>query len=677
MSLFTRSRQLPDRDKTNAEEGPAPDGPAPHPPAEAAPGDAAAASDDTAADEGMARDAADEAVADSVPADAAVAGGGAGTGRGWRDKYPGAARALAWGATALSVGVVLFALLLPSRLALITPSAFLHIPVEAVLGAGVLLLLPPVPRRVAAVVAGVFLGLVTILNLLDIGYNEFLGRGFNVVLDWILLDDAQSYLEDSLGSTTAKLAVVGVVVLVLVLFAVLTLACLRIGKVMARNNAVATRTVLVLGTAWVVCSALGLQVSGAPIASRNTVVLVQNRVKWVKATLKDEREFKKLAAVDSFGDVPGDQLLTGLRGKDVIFTFIESYGRSAIEDPEIAPGVDAVLDEKTKELGDAGYSAKSGWLTSATYGGNSWLGHSTFLSGLWIDNQSRYRTVTSGDHLTITRAFKRTGAWRTVGIMPGVTKEWPEGKFYGLDHVYDSRDLGYEGPKFSWSTMPDQYALTAFERLEHGKRHDKPLMSEIILTSSHQPWAPIPKMIGWDEVGDGSVYDDIEKAGKDPKDVFTDSAQARAEYGKSIQYSLNSLIDYVVKYGNKNTVLVFLGDHQPMAKVSGDHASRDVPVAIVAHDPAVLKRISDWGWQDGLRPGAEAPVWRMDTFRDRFLTAYGPQPGSGSPSSGTSGSGTSGSGSPASGSPGSEQPTSEQPASGSPASEPARSKPSR
>lgn len=611
-----------------------------------------------------------DATTDQPPTDAAASGG-------WRGKYPVAARALAWGATAVSVALVFFALLLPRQLSLIQPSAFLHIPVEGVLGAGVLLILPPIPRRVAAVLAGVFLGLLTILNLLDIGFNEFLGRGFNVVLDWILLDDAQSYLKDSLGSTTATLATIGVVVLVLVLLAVMTLACLRIGKVMARNNTVATRTVLVLGTTWVVCAALGLQVSGAPIASRNTVVLVQNRVKWVKETLKDEREFKKVAARDSYGNVPGDQLLTGLRGKDVIFTFIESYGRSAIEDPEIAPGVDAVLDEKTKELSDAGYSSKSGWLTSATYGGNSWLGHSTFLSGLWIDNQSRYRTVTAGHHTTITSAFKRTGAWRTVGIMPGVTKGWPEAKFYGLDNLYDSRDLGYKGPKFSWSTMPDQYALTAFERLEHGKKHDKPLMSEIILTSSHQPWAPIPKMIGWDEVGDGSVYDDIKKAGKDPKDVFTDSTQARAEYGKSIQYSLNSLIDYVVKYGNKNTVLVFLGDHQPMAKVSGDKASHDVPVAIVAHDPAVMKRISGWGWQDGLRPGADTPVWRMDTFRDRFLNAYGPQPGSGAAGSGAPSSGSSSPGSSSPGSSGSEASGSEPSDSQPTGSKSTRSKSSR
>jgi hypothetical protein len=37
----------------------------------------------------------------------------------------------------------------------------------------------------------------------------------------------------------------------------------------------------------------------------------------------------------------------------------------------------------------------------------------------------------------------------------------------------------------------------------------------------------------------------------------------------------------------------------------------------------VTDRVADWGWRDGLRPDAGAPVWPMDTFRDRFLTAYG------------------------------------------------------
>jgi hypothetical protein len=70
-------------------------------------------------------------------------------------------------------------------------------------------------------------------------------------------------------------------------------------------------------------------------------------------------------------------------------------------------------------------------------------------------------------------------------------------------------------------------------------------------------------------------------------------------------------------------VLVFLGDHQPAPLVTGQDPDRDVPITIVAHDPKVLDQISSWGWQDGLRPGPKAPVWRMNAFRDRFLTAFG------------------------------------------------------
>lgn len=544
----------------------------------------------------------------------------------WRDRHPVAARNMGWTVTGLSLLLICFALLMPTSAPKFTPGVFLRIPVEAVLGAAVLIVLPRRPRIAVAILAGASLGVLTVLNLLDVGFNMFLGRGFNVVLDWVLFDDAQSYLKDTMGNGGAIGAVIAVLALVIIVLVLMTLAVLRVSNVMTRNRDAASRATLVVGTAWVTCAALGLQLSGPGIAARTTVARVEDRVNRVQATLKDEAAFAKEAKKDAFGGTPGDQLLTDLRGKDVMIAFIESYGRSAIEDEATAAGVDATLTAKNEALTKAGYSAKSGWLTSATYGGSSWLGHSTFLSGLWINNQNRYRTVTAGEHLTLTGAFKRTGAWRTVGVMPGVQKNWPEGKFYGLDNVYDSRELGYEGPKFSWSTMPDQYALSAFERLEHGKKRDKPLMSEIILTSSHQPWAPIPKMIPWDQVGDGSVYEGIEKAGKDPADVFYDSKKVKEEYGKSIQYSVNSLIDYVVKYGSKNTVLVFLGDHQPLASVSGSNASRDVPVSIVAHDKSVLDKIDDWGWTDGIKPDKSAPVWRMDSFRDRFLTAYGSTP---------------------------------------------------
>ena len=100
----------------------------------------------------------------------------------------------------------------------------------------------------------------------------------------------------------------------------------------------------------------------------------------------------------------------------------------------------------------------------------------------------------------------------------------------------------------------------------------------------------------------------------------------KAAYARSLEYSLNTLISFVQHYGNKNLVLVVVGDEQPLPIVSGQGAGRNVPISIIARDPAVLKRIGGWGWQSGLRPSPHAPVWRMSAFRDRFLTAYGPQP---------------------------------------------------
>ena len=81
-------------------------------------------------------------------------------------------------------------------------------------------------------------------------------------------------------------------------------------------------------------------------------------------------------------------------------------------------------------------------------------------------------------------------------------------------------------------------------------------------------------------------------------------------------------------FGDDNLVLVFLGDHQPAPLVTGDDASRDVPITIIAKDQAMIDRIGGWKWQDGMKPtGDAAPVWKMNEFRDRFLGAFGPNDG--------------------------------------------------
>jgi hypothetical protein len=470
----------------------------------------------------------------------------------------------------------------------------------------------------------VALGLLAIMKITDVGFFAVLDRPFDPVLDWTFVNSGIVFLTQSIGRAGAYAVVAGAALLAVAVLILMTLSVRRLTRIVVRHRIRATQAVVTLGAAWVACAVLGVQIlPGVPVAAHP----YYDRLRQVQAGFTDQRAFAAEAAVDAFRDTPGEDLLTALRGKDVVVAFVESYGRVAVEDPELAPQVGAVLDAGDRRLRTAGFAARSAFLTSPTAGGGSWLAHATLLSGLWVNNQQRYRHLVTSDHLTLNGAFHRAG-WRTVGVMPGNTQAWPEGAFFGYDRIYAAPDLAYRGPNFSFATMPDQYTLSAFERLERVTRDRAPVMAEIPLTSSHAPWAPVPALVDWNDVGDGSAFDATSGAG-DPAEIVwqRDAARVRRDYGRAIEYSLNTLISYVETYGDDDLVLVFLGDHQPAPVVSGNGASRDVPITVVARDRAVLDRISGWGWQDGLKPGPRAPVWRMDTFRDRFLHAFGPEGG--------------------------------------------------
>ncbi len=529
-------------------------------------------------------------------------------------------RVAAWVLTGLACLLVLFALIAPNDAGQYSPAAFVRVPLEGVLGVALVLLLPGRARKPVAVLIGVALGLLTVLKVIDIGFSLVLARPFNLVFDWPLLKDGAQFLTASFGRTGGIGAAVAAGLLAVAVLVLTTLAVLRLTRLVVRRRTTAAGSAAVLGVVWIVCAALGAQI----LPSLPVAAVASGRLRQLPVSLRDHEKFAKEVAADSYRGTPGDRLLTGLRGKNVVLSFVESYGRDAIENPRFAPEVNAVLDAGSNRLRAGGFASRSAFLTSPTAGGGSWLAHSTLLSGVWIDNQQRYQSLVTGNRFTLTNAFHRAG-WRTVGVMPGTTGAWPEAGFYGYDKIYDRWHLGYQGPRFNWGMPPDQFTLASFQRSELATPGHPPVMAEIPLVSSHAPWAPRPSMIDWKNVGDGSVYGPMAAAGDRPEIVWRNPGRVRSAYGHAIAYSLSALISYVETYGDKNLVLVFLGDHQAAPIITGSHASRDVPITIVARDPAVLDQISGWGWQDGLRPSPKAPVWRMNTFRDRFLSAFGPQ----------------------------------------------------
>ena len=546
----------------------------------------------------------------------------------WRRRHLAPGPAPAGAAAALTVVAVLavwMAAVAPQRPADVDLGAFARLPLELVVVVALAAVLPTAARRGLTLVAGVLLSALVLVTLLDLGFFTAFDRPFRPVDDSSYLGSGIETLRDAVGPTAAYLAVAVIAVVVVALLALPLLVLVRVTRVAARHRSRVLRAAAVLGVLWLV-----LRVAGAPVAATSAASLAVDEVQAVHTGLADRAVVAREIADDRFHATPGSRLLTGLRGKDVLLVFVESYGRVAVQGSSFSPQVDAVLRRGDAQLRSAGFSSRSAFLTSPTFGGLSWLAHSTLQSGVVVNGQRRYDRLVAADRVTLTSAFKRAG-WRAVGVMPANHRAWPEGSsFYHYDQIYDRRTMGYKGPDFGLPPMPDQYALADLQRRELGRAGTgsrPPLFAEVDLISSHAPWTRIPRLVGWDSVGDGSIFGRIPPAATSSASLFGDGARARKAYGQSIEYSLNALFGFIQHYGNDDTVVIMLGDHQPATTVSGDGADHDVPISIIAHDPTVLDQIAGWGWQDGLLPRPDATVWPMASFRDRFLTAFGSTPG--------------------------------------------------
>jgi len=535
-------------------------------------------------------------------------------------------------ANVLALLLVWFALVAPNEAYRLTPGAFLRIPVEGLVVAGLALVLPARARRTMAAVVGVLLGLLTVVKVLDMGFFAAFDRPFNLVTDRGYLGSTVGLVRDSVGPLGATVAVVAATALLLTILVCMPLSVGRLTGLVARHRSWSVRVVPGLVAIWIASAAFGLQVGqGEPVASMSSSHHAAYQVRAVTTGIQDQERFDASVSFDHFRDAPRRELLAGLRGKDVLIVFVESYGRVAVEGSPSSPQVRALLDAGTKRLEASGYSSRSAFLTSPAFGGLSWLAHATLQSGLWVHNQPRYDRLLSGNRMTLTRAFGHTG-WRTVAVMPQNDEKWPEGKsFYQFDQTYNRGVFEYLGPRFGFAAVPDQYVLSTFHRMELAKRDRAPVMAKIDLVSSHAPWAPVPRMVDWNRLGDGSIYGPIHSDAQSKEELWRDPENIEAGYVDSITYSLSTVISFVEKYGDDKLVLILLGDHQPATIVSGHGTSHDVPITVIAHDPAVIDRISGWGWRDGMRPDAQAPVWPMDAFRDRFLAAYSPSVSPGQP----------------------------------------------
>ncbi|MDQ7260869.1 sulfatase-like hydrolase/transferase [Paracoccus sp. PS-1] len=448
------------------------------------------------------------------------------------------------------------------------------------------------------------LTLLAVQKLADLGMVAALGRPFNIAADLPLLDAAVRLLAGSFGGLAGLGAVLAA-----------ALAALGIGGALWWATGLWTRPATGRRAGIALAAAVGLALLPAMTPRLENLRYASQRAGLAAATVAALRDFRAAAAQDPMAERPG---LLGAIDRDVLVIFVESYGRASFATPLYAETHRATLRRAEADLARAGLAMRSGYLVSPTQGGQSWLAHATFASGLWIGDQALYQAMLASGRQGLFHHARRAG-FRTAAVMPAITRPWPEAAQMGFDRILAAPDLGYRGPPFNWVTMPDQFTLAAADRLLRGQ-DGAPLFAQVALISSHAPWVPVPRLIGWDEVGDGSAFAAMAAAGESPQEVWRDRDNIRRHYRDAIDYALQTVIAYALRHADEPPLILVLGDHEAAQGIAPD-GGRDVPMHVIG-PAALVERSAAWGFAPGLVPPPDSAAIPMDRMRDLILQGF-------------------------------------------------------
>jgi len=325
----------------------------------------------------------------------------------------------------------------------------------------------------------------------------------------------------------------------------------------------------------------------------------------------------RLAGVRS--SLPAEPRLAKLERRNVLLFLIESYGETVLERPLFRAQSKPLLAQLDAELERAGFRSGSAILESPTYGGGSWLAHATLATGIRVDNQLDYELLSRRRPHTMADWFERSG-YRTVSVQPGTTRRVLNPDLLGFEHSYYSWSFGYRGPSFGWAPMPDQFVIDFVRRTELD-RATRPVFACFALVSSHAPWTAIPPRIDdWSELGDGSVYHRVEPL-RSPAS-WADLSSAAPAYFASIRYDLELLTRFLVDSVQGDDLVVWVGDHQPAADVTGGSPKHGVPVHVITRRPEFLDPFLARGYVPGLDPAGKSARLPMESLLVSLISDF-------------------------------------------------------
>ncbi len=301
---------------------------------------------------------------------------------------------------------------------------------------------------------------------------------------------------------------------------------------------------------------------------------------------------------------PLDSDLKVLEGAEVKVLFIESYGATTYERDDIAEVVDPARQRLEQAANAQGRKVLSAFVRAAAFGGASDLSHLSFLSGIDLTDPIRHDLLITTDRPTILDTFEQAG-YRTIGLYPAMSWDWPEVSFYGFDHYHDAPSLDYTGPKFGLWWLPDQFSMARIDEMYPPDPDGKPRFLFYPTITTHIPFRPTPPyQPDWSRVTSDKPYSD-EATAKAMADAI-DWHGLFQGYINTIEYTFNWLAGYQALPQPRESVLILLGDHQPAGGITGPNATWNVPVHIITSNDTITERLRLNGFSDGVNPPQQA-----------------------------------------------------------------------
>ncbi|MCU0921744.1 MAG: hypothetical protein MUF16_15670 [Burkholderiaceae bacterium] len=342
-----------------------------------------------------------------------------------------------------------------------------------------------------------------------------------------------------------------------------------------------------------------------------------------------EAALPKATLLEAAMQAPPAQALGALRGRDFKLLFLESYGAMAYEHPRAGPQLEAARARLAADIAASGRVVASAYVRAATFAGASELSHLTLLSGIDLSDPLRHDLLLTTQRPTLVSLFRRAG-YQTVGLYPALSWDWAERSYYGFDLFLDSRDLQYAGPPLGYWKVPDQFSLARFDQLypAAGPTSDTatPRFLFFPTITSHLPFGPVPPyQPDWTRLLTPDPYGPAET--ERLRTAYVDWLDMLPNYVGMFDYTYRWLGGYLQRPEPRESVMLWVGDHQPAASVSGEGASWDVPVHIVTRDAALLARFMALGFKPGLDPARPALGGMHDLTALLLKALAAPAPG--------------------------------------------------